>query len=144
KPYLCIMTIMLYPTREQAWAHHFFHFYLSRKLNSFHLLSNSNKFHLLSNSNKATKNKYLERVNLWQNCVQKVVVSGVRMPISDGKAKASREICANGVIDQSFKARHCLLCHRIRPLTWIRLQQDSQSHPFGTNHLFPYTYAQSC
>ncbi|CAN6988598.1 unnamed protein product, partial [Brassica rapa subsp. trilocularis] len=25
-------------------------------------------FHLLSNSNKATKNKYLERVNLWQNC----------------------------------------------------------------------------
>ncbi|CAN7082997.1 unnamed protein product, partial [Brassica oleracea var. botrytis] len=23
----------------------------------------------------------------------------------------------------SQKARHALLCHRIRPLTWIRLQQ---------------------
>ncbi|KAG5379078.1 hypothetical protein IGI04_026920, partial [Brassica rapa subsp. trilocularis] len=33
--------------------------------------------------------------------IQKAVVSGIRRPISDGKAKASREICVNGVIDRS-------------------------------------------
>ena len=81
------MTIIPHPVREQAWPHCFFHFSLSRKLNSFHLLSNPNK---------ATKKKYLERVNLWQNCGG---ISGTKgggkwrgMPISDGKAKASREV----------------------------------------------------
>ncbi|WZZ63912.1 hypothetical protein YC2023_075282 [Brassica napus] len=42
----------------------------------------------------------------------------------------------------SQKARHALLCHRIRPLTWIRLQQARQCHPCGTKRFFPYAYAQ--
>ncbi|CAF2054245.1 unnamed protein product [Brassica oleracea] len=57
-------------------------------------------------------------------------------------SNAPRVFPSHGVAESSIKARHALLCHRIRPLTWIRLQQARQCHPCGTKRFFPYAYAQ--
>ncbi|CAF2054257.1 unnamed protein product, partial [Brassica napus] len=53
-------------------------------------------------------------------------------------SNAPRVFPSHGVAESSIKARHALLCHRIRPLTWIRLQQARQCHPCGTKRFFPY------
>ncbi|CAN7045268.1 unnamed protein product [Brassica oleracea var. botrytis] len=65
----------------------------------------------------------------------------IRPTVDMSASKAPRVFPSHGVTESIIKARHGLLCHRIRPLTWIRLQQASQSHPCGTNRLFPYEYA---
>ncbi|CAG7876793.1 unnamed protein product, partial [Brassica rapa] len=67
----------------------------------------------------------------------------IRSTVDMSASNAPRVFPSHGVTERLERSVMSLLCHRIRPLTWICLQQASQSHPCGTNRLFPYSCAQS-